>query len=168
MTIALYDSAGIARQARESMKEEAAKIFLEAGVELVWLDCEVAGRFLNYTQCAQPLGPHRLMLQLVSGSKKNTPTVTGMAFTQGEASVFACLYVDRVRELALESNWEFGELLGHAAAHEIGHLLLRSSGHAPAGVMRAPWEVKDLRRLSHSGLIFLDGQLAPFTSGSRF
>ena len=55
---------------------------------------------------------------------------------------------------------EFGELLGHAAAHEIGHLLLGSTGHSPAGIMRASWEVKDLWHLPHSGLIFLPRQLS--------
>jgi hypothetical protein len=62
-------------------------------------------------------------------------------------------------ELASKASWEFGDLLGHAAAHELGHLLLRSDAHSPAGIMRASWEVKDLWRLPHAGLIFLPGQL---------
>lgn len=37
-----------------------------------------------------------------------------------------------------------GRAFGRALAHEIGHFLLRSKGHAPAGLMRARHEVADL------------------------
>jgi hypothetical protein len=160
VTVTLYDWAGLRLEVRAAMKRETTRIFLQAGVVLDWVECEVAGKPMNLEECAQPLGPARLMLQLVPGSNKSKPNATGMAIIQGEASVFACLYPDRVIQLAREANWEFGDLLGHAAAHELGHLLLRSSSHTQAGVMRAPWETEDLRKLSHTGLIFLPGQLS--------
>jgi hypothetical protein len=37
-----------------------------------------------------------------------------------------------------------GRVLGRALAHEIGHVLLRSSGHAAEGLMRAQHLVPDL------------------------
>ena len=36
-------------------------------------------------------------------------------------------------------------ILGHAAAHEIGHLLLGSNSHSPFGLMRARWSGQDLQ-----------------------
>ncbi len=36
-------------------------------------------------------------------------------------------------------------ILGHAAAHEIGHLLLGSNSHSPQGLMRARWSRQDLQ-----------------------
>jgi hypothetical protein len=161
ITITLFDISKLDPQVRETMKKDATRIFLEAGVGIEWLDCEIAGKPLNLAECSQPTGQARLMLQLFPGENRTNRKTTGMAVIQGEASVFACLYPDRVFALARDAGWQFGELLGHAAAHEIGHLLLRSSRHSPAGIMRANWETEDLRKLSHAGLTFLPGQLDP-------
>jgi hypothetical protein len=107
------------------------------------------------------------MLQLVPGVNKARPTASGLVVLQGGSGVFACLFPGRVKELARDANWQFGDLLGHAAAHELGHLLLRSSAHTTAGVMRANWEIEDLRRLSHTGLVFLPGQLGTVQAPTR-
>lgn len=160
IVVNLYDIVGLRPEIREEMKRETSRIFLQAGAELEWVECEVAGKPLNLAECAQPQGAARLMLQLIPGTNKRNPKSSGVAVIQHGSSVYACLYPERVRDLARDANWEFGDLLGHAAAHELGHLLLDSAKHSPAGVMRARWETEDLRRLPHSGLVFLPGQLA--------
>lgn len=160
ITVTLYDLAGLRNEVRETMKKEAARILRDAGLDLEWVDCEFAGKYMNLAECAKALGPTRLMLQLVPGFNKLAPKASGLAVVQDSGSVFACLYPERLKLLARDANWEFGDLLGHAAAHELGHLLLQSSAHAPAGVMRAQWETEDLRKLAHRGLVFLAGQLS--------
>lgn len=167
ITVKLYDTAGIRPEIREEMRKETSKIFQQAGVELEWVECEVAGPPVNMAACGQPLSSDRLMLQLVPGSNKQNPRATGMAIIQPGSSFYACLYPERVKNLAKDANWGFADLLGHAAAHEIGHLLLESTHHTPAGVMRARWETEDLRRLTHNGLAFLNGQLDPQFSALR-
>lgn len=164
-TVTLYDIAGLPAETRQAMKAEAGRILLQAGVQVEWVDCEVSGQPVNMQACAAPLGPGRFMLQLVPGKSRINPHASGMATIQKGASVFACLYPERVRDLAHDANWDFADLLGHAAAHELGHLLLESAGHSNAGIMRARWETEDLRRLSHNGLVFLPGQLAAWRSG---
>ncbi|MBN8733040.1 MAG: hypothetical protein J0L64_21070 [Acidobacteria bacterium] len=159
ITINLYDAAGLRADHRQAMKQETSKILQQAGVELDWVECELAGQPLNQPECARPLSAGRLMLQLAPGANKKNAKATGMAIIQPGSSFFACLYPQRVKDLASDANWDFAELLGHAAAHEIGHLLLESNHHSPAGIMRARWETGDLRRLSHNGLVFLSGQL---------
>lgn len=160
ITVTLYDIAGLRREIREATKAETSRIFFAAGIRLEWVECEVAGTPVNLPECAKPTGPTRLMLQLVPGANKQHPKSSGMAVLRNGSGVYACLYPERVEQLARDANWEFGDLLGHAAAHELGHLLLGSSTHAPAGVMRARWDTEDLRRLSHTGLAFLPGQLS--------
>lgn len=159
VTVTLYDSAGLPAETRQAMKREAGRILLQAGVDVEWVDCEVAGQPVNLPACAVHLGPGRFMLQLVPGSNRNKPRSSGMATIQKGASVFACLYPERIRNLARDANWDFADLLGHAATHELGHLLLESASHSNAGIMRARWETEDLRRLSHNGLVFLPRQL---------
>jgi len=159
ITIHLYDSAGLLPEVRMEMKAETSRIFKQAGILLEWVECEAAGQSVHDAECARPLGKSRLMLQMIPGKKMGSPSASGVAIIQKGHSVYAALYPGRVKELSRDTNWEFADLLGHAAAHEIGHLLLESAGHSPAGVMRARWETEDLRRLSHHGLVFLPNQM---------
>jgi hypothetical protein len=160
LTITLYDVAGLSAETREAAKIETGRIFLQAGIRLEWVECEVAGEPFNISACSVPLGRNRVMLQLLPGHSRRNWHAAGMAVRQKGSGVFACLYLGRIRELSRDANWDFADLLGHAAAHEIGHLILGSSAHSNAGVMRARWEPEDLRRLPHNGLVFLPGQLA--------
>jgi hypothetical protein len=45
-------------------------------------------------------------------------------------------------------------ILGHAIAHELGHLLLDLKGHTTQGIMRAEWGLKDLWDAAHRILVF--------------
>lgn len=50
-------------------------------------------------------------------------------------------------------------VLAHVMAHEIGHLLL-PYGHSSTGLMRANWDVADLRRAVYRQLKFTPEQAA--------
>jgi hypothetical protein len=58
----------------------------------------------------------------------------------------ATLYFDRVVAQASAAGADPGILLGRAAAHEIGHLLMGTTAHAPHGLMRARWSRTELQR----------------------
>ena len=61
------------------------------------------------------------------------------------AGLLATVYADRVRVVAQSAGVDEAELLGRAMAHEVGHLLLGTNGHAAHGLMRASWSSVDLR-----------------------
>jgi hypothetical protein len=48
------------------------------------------------------------------------------------------LYLDRLQPV-LEDHFLAPVILGHVFAHEIGHILLGSDGHAEEGLMKATW-----------------------------
>ncbi|MGH9783343.1 MAG: hypothetical protein ACRD88_04085, partial [Terriglobia bacterium] len=50
------------------------------------------------------------------------------------------------------------EILGHAIAHEIGHVLLSMNGHSRHGLMQANWAGKDFQRMTMGGLAFASGE----------
>jgi hypothetical protein len=56
------------------------------------------------------------------------------------------------------SSVEPGTLLGHAMAHELGHLLLGSNSHSLTGLMCANWLTKDLIHMEQGGLLFSEEQ----------
>jgi hypothetical protein len=159
LTVNLLDNAALRPEVRAEMKRETSRILLDAGVELEWVECEIGDKPVNVVQCSAPAAAVRVMVQLLPGTNAKNPRMTGRAIIERGTGVYASVYLERVAQLAREANWGFADLLGHAVAHELGHLLLGTSAHSPAGVMRARWETEDLRRLSHHGLVFLPGQL---------
>jgi hypothetical protein len=51
-------------------------------------------------------------------------------------------------------------ILGHAMAHEIGHLLLNTTGHSETGLMKADWKPEDMQSMTLGQLTFDVAQIA--------
>ena len=67
----------------------------------------------------------------------------------------AALAYDRIKDLARSWDADPRQLLGFAAAHELGHLLLRMPGHSRTGrCMRAAWNPEELRRAARGEFVF--------------
>jgi hypothetical protein len=64
-----------------------------------------------------------------------------------ESGVYATIYYPRVEEYAKERIATHSQILGHAIAHEMGHLLLGPVPHARFGIMRGEWKVGTCRVL---------------------
>ena|GEM_PF-3063615 len=47
-----------------------------------------------------------------------------------------------------------GQILGHVAAHEMGHIILGSAAHASFGIMKATYDKRDLLNMVQSHLLF--------------
>ena len=50
------------------------------------------------------------------------------------------------------------QILGHAVAHEIGHLFLNLKSHSATAIMRGDWDLKDLQDASNGYLLFTPQQ----------
>jgi hypothetical protein len=59
---------------------------------------------------------------------------------------------DRVSDVSTRGRT--GVLLGHVIAHELGHILKGTDGHADCGIMKAQWDAKDLARMTIRPLSF--------------
>jgi len=70
----------------------------------------------------------------------------------------AYVFYHRVEELARGRNLSAAQSLGHAMAHEIGHLLLGTNSHSPSGLMHARWDRSDMLRAATGWLIFSDDE----------
>ena len=75
----------------------------------------------------------------------------------------------RAKQVVLDGpvlQLDVGEVLGHAIAHEIRHLLL-GLAHSPRGLMSAHWPPEELRLASRNQLNFFPMQGASLRSGVR-
>jgi hypothetical protein len=153
LEVRVYDSAGLPPQSLDAALAGARATLAAAGVHVGWRPCRASGG------CALPATERALVLRLVTGtagpgtgapaalrSRHGLPLGDAFVDTGTRSGVLATVYVDRVLLLAASSATEATRLLGYAIAHEIGHLLLASTGHGTRGLMRPTWDRADLQR----------------------
>jgi hypothetical protein len=152
INVRVYDYAKVERRVLLEAEKEATRILDQAGITTMWLDCPLdPAEFEEHPVCQQPLSPADIVLRFVPSSmEKGLPfdhTKVGFAFLtkEGPRGSLAGVFYQRIFALARGDESALGVGLGRAAAHEIGHLLLRSEGHSPWGIMRANWSGKDFR-----------------------
>jgi hypothetical protein len=152
ITIHLYNYAAVPDKTLARAKEEAGRIFRNAGLTALWVDHALSAGDLRHPHHSTDSwdGTHlvlRLLTQSQEGSSKNA---MGEALSPEIANVF----MNRVTEQAAVGELSVSRMLGHAIAHEIGHHLLGDSSHSPGGIMVAPWSKQDLWRMSKGDLLF--------------
>jgi len=71
---------------------------------------------------------------------------------------YAEVFYQRVADWVSGAEISAYQLLGHAMAHEIGHLLLGQNSHSRDGIMRPQWNPNDLRVIARASLRFTPEQ----------
>jgi hypothetical protein len=71
------------------------------------------------------------------------PYELGYALPDALTGVNAAVFYDRIERLHKSADIDLSTLLGHAMAHEIGHVLLGAREHSPRGIMKARWSQSD-------------------------
>jgi hypothetical protein len=150
ITVRVYNYAKVERRILVDAQKEAARILGQAGIATVWLDCPLdPAEFEEHPACQQPLGPADIVLRFIPSSmEKGLPfdhSKVGFAFLtkEGPRGSLVGVFYQRIFALARGDESALSIGLGRATAHEIGHLLLRSEGHSPWGIMRANWGRRD-------------------------
>ena len=68
---------------------------------------------------------------------------------------YATVLMDLIEELAGHQELvSRGQILGHAVAHEIGHLIMGLNSHSSHGLMRSGWKAKELHDMAERHLLF--------------
>jgi hypothetical protein len=137
----------VASEARAALIDEATDIWGRAGVRVEWLAAAAA----------RPSGLTMLRVLAVERPSSQTgidTAVVGELLRVDRSKAIAMLSVPeaerivararartrRVTALTRLHDRSVGIVLGRAAAHEIGHYLLDTSTHVPAGLMRARFD----------------------------
>jgi len=144
VTIRVYDLYGVAADTRQEALAVAADALARAGVQAAWVDCSAK---VAATPCKLPLAAGELVLRIGRMPPDGHKVLGDAVLTRGQGPAqLATIYAAAVRDTSVRSGTPMATLLGRATAHEIGHLLLGTAGHADAGLMRAQWSWQDLQR----------------------
>ena len=117
------DGVGLPPGLVDEAKVAASRCFERAGVEIVWLAAtDTEGRRGFYTVRVEDQGAGEL----------------------GSAAIgtrIATVFYRRIVQVTRAADGNLAAVLGHAMAHEIGHLLLGTTAHSASGIMRAQIDV---------------------------
>jgi hypothetical protein len=142
--VRIYDTGVLPAARRTPPLAVATGILRTAGLDVLWLVCETMLAGVDVNPCLTPLHPEELVVrfaELADPTDASAGVQLGFSVidTATRAGTFATIDVDRARRFAGDSRDEVDVVIGRAIAHEIGHLLLGTNGHAATGVMRATW-----------------------------
>ena len=158
--INVYNDAQVLEKVLAQAEQEATRIFRQAGVDNVWVECQSLKPDLKRKpECDSPAGPWHLALRIVPWSSKLRDSVFGTAFlsVEGEGT-YSDVFYDAVQKLHKDWHASLAGVLGHVMAHEVGHLLLGTNAHSPTGIMRLSWQGRELRSISMGTLLFTSEQ----------
>ncbi len=151
ITVRIYNYPHVSQERIGRASQVAARILHAAGIKTKWVDCKGPnGEVTGNAECARNDGPATMTLKIVTQEMARRygfglgvlgfAPMTERAKNPTEAYVFYELVEDICEREPVEPHM----LLGIAAAHEIGHLLLGSNSHSASGLMRARWDGRDL------------------------
>ncbi len=167
LTIAVYDRAHVGSKTLVRAERLATEIFAHAGVKVRWTTRSVfdGGLLLNDFSagtregCAQPLDSATVKAEILPNALSGfSPQALGYALPCAERGMQITIYADRVEIVSRTDVEIFYRVLGHAIAHEVGHVLLRSSAHGTTGLMKGVWAKSDWQRAAVTIIPFTPGQ----------
>ncbi len=145
----------------EEGRAVASRILLLAGVESLWrkpADLETAPADLrrgDEVRITLNIIPREMGVRLAPREISLGLSILPGGNKRGDIGY---VFYHRVEELAQGERVSAGRILGHAMAHEIGHMLLNSSSHARVGVMQAEWRGPQMKYLREGRLLFTTEQ----------
>jgi hypothetical protein len=156
LKVGVYNYAHIGSLELREAEGVAGRLFDHAGIRIVWVDCALAQEEIAlHPQCSNSDVVLRFLPASMTAGLNEHAEALGQSVGWGEngRAWSANVFCARAMELASSWNLNLAQILGDAAAHELGHLLL-GPGHARKGIMVAVWSPQDLESASRGGLQF--------------
>lgn len=160
VTVRVYDTAGLNRELKAAALAVAARTLASAAADVAWTHCDAR---TPGQDCDGPPARElivRIVRTTADPHTRQLPLGDAFVDTGSGVAVLATIYFDRVVRVAHAAKMHTAPLLGYAVAHELGHLLLASSTHNTAGLMRAIWRDDELRRAHAADWRFTDQESA--------
>lgn len=156
LRVSVFNSSPISRSTLERAEGEASRVFRDVGIQIIWLNCpQDSEREASLGRCVEALFPFHVHLGILRASRGLKASTVGISFSGADGQgCYADLFYEPIQQLQEETHSSPSMILGHAMAHELGHLLLGTNSHSPSGLMRAHWTPEDLANASKGNLRF--------------
>jgi hypothetical protein len=169
LVVRLYDGAALATRDIREASRVAAAILAAGGVDVRWKSCPRSRSGPDTQGCRLPLAANEAVLRLIPASTSMNSEPAPLGFTlldrRGRQPVLSTVFMNRVQAVASRARVDVPLLTGRAMAHELGHLLLATSGHADTGLMRAFWSDDNLRSRSDADWHLQPGEVDAIRRG---
>lgn len=163
--VRVYNIAGAPGAVLQVAQRKSAEILRAAGIESNWYTCPVTPTEQETTSaCMNAAGPANLVLKLIPNEvaeqfyESNQSLGFALLSDRGLPTSDAWVFYGRVVAQARDGGHFLPTVLGHAMAHEIGHLLLGQGSHTNSGIMKGFWGQNELRQAATGGLRFTPKQ----------
>jgi hypothetical protein len=168
--VLVADRGGLADTTIAEMQSEASFVLGKAGISTKWVHCPFSTEPTEpASPCGGPLGGTRFLVRITRdrGPTQGSvwDTALGFARITPDGGSYAILMMDPIEELSRQHSMPVGRILGYAAAHEIGHMLMGSHSHSPRGLMRAKWTTNEWRDLAERRLLFSKQEVERMRAG---
>ncbi len=169
IVVQVYNFAGVEQATVARGEREAEWIFLKTGIAVRWVNCPLPDLSRGPDQrCQETEDPLLFTVGIVTNPLPGVASDIALGFAlpfTGRANHAGVIY-SKVAEFQQQNSGVLnrGELLGHVIAHELGHLLSRSSRHGH-GIMQASWNETELKRMSQRQLSFDHEQVRTLQMG---
>jgi hypothetical protein len=160
-----YNCARFSNATLEEAEAVAARVLFIAGIETRWSQCRESEADSNAgpNPCRLEGGQGIYLLLIPRAMPAHWASgKTSLGFSiipgGGKKGDTAYVFPHRVEEIAAAGRVSASQVLGHAMAHEIGHLLLNSNEHSDVGIMQADWCYEQTELLRNGRLWFTSAQ----------
>jgi hypothetical protein len=163
VVIRVYNTANVEPENLLGAEQVVTRILAGAGIPTEWRSGDQSdpeAHFLDYTDspaptCHEPLKSRELTLEIEETAPGWMPkTLLGRSLPCARRGILAMVFQDRISSVVEHNGISYDRVLGHAIAHEIGHVLLQSDTHAAFGLMRGIWTARDWQRAAVSDVGF--------------
>ena len=155
VTVSIFNVAHVPPRTLAHAEQVASGIFQAAGIDTEWTAALVANPVDLLTDfsvapasgCDQPLGSDTVRVQILTAAPPGfSIQALGYSLPCAGRGIQVTIYEDRIEAVSEHTLAAFYRVLGHALAHEIGHVLLQSSAHEKTGIMKSVWSKADWQR----------------------
>jgi hypothetical protein len=155
LAVTIHDS--LSGLAYNTLRQEASRIWLRHGIALTWTSPAATGASLgrvNTSDCAAliPVIFDEDELRKLAGGKIDD-ALARTVFRGRSQTIYvsaprafkmvSVLLADPLGDTVSRALRD-GTLLGRIVAHELGHVLLTTTGHSPAGLMKPVFDLRDV------------------------
>jgi hypothetical protein len=156
--VLVFNHAAFSPETLAKAEEQANQIFRPVDVEIIWV---------NHASLPEKLGLDGLkhigvVLKLLPKPRATLSSQSALGEALpcrlGQEMCTAYVFFSRIQQQAELGELSLELVLGHAMAHELGHLLMGSNSHAGHGLMQSRWGPEQMRKATKGELQFTPDQ----------